>query len=254
MSLDWFTVAAQIVNFLILVWLLKKFLYKPVLNAMEKREARIAARIQEATESRLAAEAEKSRYQALQEEEQEHAAEEMRKAKQEAENYKHELMEQARADVEASRSAWLAALEKEKMAFVSETSRLVVEQFGRFANLVFADLAGQNLEERIVEVFWRQVESLPENDIDRMRDGVVAEDGSVLLTTAFALSDDQRRDMTERVSGLLKQDVEVLFEQDEGLVSGVSLEAGGRKMSWNIRYFLDDFQTYLITTLERGVE
>jgi len=254
MSLDWFTVAAQIVNFLILVWLLKKFLYKPVLGAMEKREARIAARIKDATEARQAAEAEKDRYLALQEEEREYAAEGMRKAKQEAENYKRELMEQARAEVEANRRAWQTALEKEKLAFVSETSRVVVEQFGRFANLVFADLAGQNLEERIVEIFWRQMESLPEKDIDRMRDGVAAENVSVLLTTAFAVSDDQRRDMTERVCGLLKQDVDVLFEQDEELVAGVSLEAGGRKLSWNVRYFLDDFQNYLVATLERGTE
>jgi F-type H+-transporting ATPase subunit b len=43
MLIDWFTVAAQIVNFLILVWLLKHFLYKPILDAIDAREKRIAA-------------------------------------------------------------------------------------------------------------------------------------------------------------------------------------------------------------------
>jgi hypothetical protein len=42
MLIDWFTVGAQIVNFLILVWLLKHFLYKPILNAIDAREKRIA--------------------------------------------------------------------------------------------------------------------------------------------------------------------------------------------------------------------
>ena len=42
MLIDWFTVGAQVLNFLILVWLLKHFLYKPILNAIDAREKRIA--------------------------------------------------------------------------------------------------------------------------------------------------------------------------------------------------------------------
>ncbi|NLX99005.1 MAG: hypothetical protein GXY83_22905 [Rhodopirellula sp.] len=37
MPIDWFTVAAQVVNFLILVWLLKRFLYKPILHAIARK-------------------------------------------------------------------------------------------------------------------------------------------------------------------------------------------------------------------------
>jgi len=45
MEINWFTVIAQIVNFLILVWLLKRFLYKPVLKAIAEREQKIASRL-----------------------------------------------------------------------------------------------------------------------------------------------------------------------------------------------------------------
>ena len=38
MKINWFTVIAQLVNFLILVWLMKRFLYKPILNAIDERE------------------------------------------------------------------------------------------------------------------------------------------------------------------------------------------------------------------------
>src|SRR5690625_3623681 len=48
MKIDWFTVIAQIVNFLILVWLLKRFLYKPVLNAIDEREKKIASQLEDA--------------------------------------------------------------------------------------------------------------------------------------------------------------------------------------------------------------
>ena len=48
MLIDWFTVIAQIVNFLVLVYLLKRFLYKPIIKAMDGREQRIAGRLEEA--------------------------------------------------------------------------------------------------------------------------------------------------------------------------------------------------------------
>lgn len=58
MSVDFTTILAQIVNFTILAWALYKFLYKPLLVAIDKREKHIAGEIQNAEE--LAADAEKS--------------------------------------------------------------------------------------------------------------------------------------------------------------------------------------------------
>jgi len=52
LQIDWLTVAAQIVNFLVLIWLLQRFLYKPITNAMRRREERIEDRLAEAKEAR----------------------------------------------------------------------------------------------------------------------------------------------------------------------------------------------------------
>ncbi len=48
MLIDWFTVGAQVVNFAILVWLLKRFLYKPIIDAIDAREKRIALALADA--------------------------------------------------------------------------------------------------------------------------------------------------------------------------------------------------------------
>ena len=56
MKLDWFTVAAQIGNFLLLLWLLKRFLYRPILAAMAARQQRVAAALAEAQAQAVAAE------------------------------------------------------------------------------------------------------------------------------------------------------------------------------------------------------
>jgi F-type H+-transporting ATPase subunit b len=59
MLIDWFTVAAQLVNFLILVWLLKHFLFKPITNAIDTREKRIATELANADAKKADAEKER---------------------------------------------------------------------------------------------------------------------------------------------------------------------------------------------------
>ena len=62
MLIDWFTVGAQVVNFLILVWLMKRFLYQPILDAIDARENRIAAQIADADAAKLDAQNERLQF------------------------------------------------------------------------------------------------------------------------------------------------------------------------------------------------
>jgi len=63
MLIDWFTVGAQVLNFLILVWLLKHFLYKPILNAIDAREKRIASELADADAKKSEAQKERDDFQ-----------------------------------------------------------------------------------------------------------------------------------------------------------------------------------------------
>jgi len=49
MSIDWVTVLAQLANFLLLIWLLRRFLYRPIIAGIDAREAEIARRMAAAT-------------------------------------------------------------------------------------------------------------------------------------------------------------------------------------------------------------
>ena len=62
MLIDWFTVAAQALNFLVLVWLMKRFLYKPILHAIDEREKRIAAEMANADKKKAEAEKESDEF------------------------------------------------------------------------------------------------------------------------------------------------------------------------------------------------
>ena len=80
MLIDWFTVGAQALNFIILVWLLKRFLYKPILDAIDAREKRIAAELADADAKKAEAKKERDEFQHKNEEFDEQRAALLRKA------------------------------------------------------------------------------------------------------------------------------------------------------------------------------
>ncbi len=103
MKIDWFTVIAQVINFLILVWLLKKFLYKPILNAIEAREKKVDGQFSDAALKMDEANEKLHEYQQKNEEFDQHKKELMDKAMAESKEEKQKLVEQARNDAETLR-------------------------------------------------------------------------------------------------------------------------------------------------------
>ena len=99
MLINWFTVLAQIVNFLILVVLLKFFLYDRIIKAMDEREAKIRARLNEAKAKAKEAEQEADAFRSRNKELENKREAMLAQAKEEAEAHRKALTEQARHDV-----------------------------------------------------------------------------------------------------------------------------------------------------------
>ena len=101
MLIDWFTVGAQALNFLILVWLMKHFLYKPILNAIDAREKRIAKELADADAKKAEAQNECDEFQKKNEEFDQQRAALLTKATDEAKTERQRLLDEARKAAEA---------------------------------------------------------------------------------------------------------------------------------------------------------
>ena len=133
MLIDWFTVLAQVVNFLVLVLILKRFLYKPILGAVQERERKIASRLEGAEQARKEA--------LLRTEELGREREALEKAKEqlltearkEVQQRREKSLEQARKEIATLRKAWLDGVEEEKEAFSRKLKIRVAEQVLRIS-------------------------------------------------------------------------------------------------------------------------
>lgn len=253
MGIDWFTLCAQIINFLILVWLLKKVLYQPVLNAMAERQAKIGALLNEAEEKAARAEHEKGKFLDLQQQLKSSAAAEMQRAKKEADQFRDELIAAVRREIETNRAQWLASLAKEKESFLKETSLMIAKGFHKLANNTLRDLAGDDLEQRVLMVFLSELGKLSPKDNEQIIRHIAETGDDVLVTSAFALTSSLKDEIDRRLQSLWGKNLRSQFLLDESLLAGIHIEIAGKKIQWDAGNYLEKFEQELAANLEREI-
>jgi F-type H+-transporting ATPase subunit b len=243
--IDGFTIVAQIVNFLILVALLRRFLYGPIVKAMSEREASIASRLEEAGRKKQEAEREAAAYQ-----EQKQALEEAREhmlheAKKEAEAWRKELMKQAREEVDEAQARWQRAIGQEQEAFLRDLRERAGHQTYAIARRALADLANSDLERRIVEVFIRRI-----GELDGEMRTAIAEAGRragqpLLVRSAFEIPPELREQIASAVNAQIAGRQAVAFETTPDLIGGIELKAQGYKVAWSLAGYLESLEEEL---------
>lgn len=248
MTIDWITVSAQIVNFLILVWLLQHFLYRPVIRAMERREQRIADRLNEARDREQAAEEESQRYQRELDQIDQKREKILTQARKDAEEQNRQLLEEGREKAAAARKAWQHQVDREKEDFLSNLRQRSAMAVQEMTYKVLTDLADTDLETRIVDKFIGQLGSLEEETRQAFTDST---DDTVNIASAFELDSNTRGRLTRAVHEHLAKDLDVEYSQSGDLLCGIMLDHKGRRLSWNIADFLDELTDQVETAFGR---
>lgn len=251
MQIDWITVAAQIVNFLILVWLLRWVLYRPLSRALKARQEAVTERLEEAEAARTEAEAAATaHYEATLALEQ--AREErLERAEREAEEKRAELIEEAKAEIAARRSAWQTQLEDEKAAFLDRLRRRAGESFVKMARRILDEMADQDLVDRMAGTFADRLAALDDEDRARLR-AAVAAGNRPEIRASLPLSAEARGKVEAAVGRLLDGAGEIEVAEDPGLSCGIVLTVGSQHVGWTIAEHLDGFAQEVGRLLDAG--
>jgi F-type H+-transporting ATPase subunit b len=245
MLIDWFTVGAQALNFLILVWLMKRFLYQPILRAIDAREKRVAAELADADERRAEAEKERARFEKKNEEFDRQRAELLSQATDEAEAERRRLLDEARQAADAWSAKRQQALRNEARNLNQAIARRTQEEVFAIARKTLTDLAGTTLDERMSEVFTRRLRELDDEAKQGVATSLKGSSDSALVRSAFELPPEQRAAIRQALNEGFSIEIEVRFETAPELVSGIELTTNGQKVAWSISDYL--------ASLEKGV-
>ena len=242
MQLDWFTVAAQIGNFLLLLWLLKRFLYRPILAAMAARQQRVAAALTEAQAKATAAEALQHDYLARQQEQTASRETWLAQAREEVAVQRQIWLTQAQIEVEEARGRWRTELQREQQEYQQTLQREAGQRLLALARRALHDLANAELEAQMASALLARLHAL--DGETRQTLAQAARDGCAILT-AFPLPEPQRRTLTDGLQQFLGPELNPDFRFDPTASFGITLTTPSQRLAWTLDSYLDGFAAEL---------
>ena len=250
MLLQWNIAIAQAINFFILVWLMVKFLYRPIINAMNEREKRIAWSIKEAREQAEIARKEAETFRHKNEEFDKTREAAVAKMHQEVEDMRKAMTTDIKGEIESLRKRLKEELDGEKTAMTADAKRLFAKQFSSFAGKALEDLAEQNLEEAMINRFINKVENLSKKDVETFKKAL-SDSKTVLIRSSFKLSKDMEKTIVNVLSKTADvKDFKVETKLSENVICGVEVDAGSWSVLWSLDSYIERFAEELDARLD----
>ena len=251
MHIDWFVLLCQIFNFLLLMYLLKRFLYGRIIKAMDDREAKIVARFAEAEELKIKANESAELYDKRNQLLSEKSEQMLNEATMAAEAKRKELMEKVRAEAELIKVRWQDMLASEQEAFLQDLRQRAAKQIYAAARKALTDLADANLEERIIDEFIRRIRELDKEKSAQIRKAISGQGNKVVVQSAFDIADKTQGRIEQALKGQINNGFTIRYDTEPEIVSGIELRVNGHKIAWSLNEYLETLVENLSETLQK---
>ena len=236
--INWFTIVAEIINFVILVVLLKYLLYKRIIDAMDKREATIASRLEDAEQRQRKAKAQAEECRRKEQELEDRREDLLDEARQDAEAHRNRLVQEARDETSELRSRWARTVHDEQEQFLRSLSERAGREICEISRTLLADLADTELERQVIDSFLGQLEGMEETQRQTLAESLRDGGGTATIRTAFQLDEDRQGRIIDAVHRQIAAGCPIEFVHDPTLIAGIELRAGGHAVAWNIEAYL----------------
>lgn len=254
MSIDWFTVLAQAINFLVLVWLLKRFLYRPILEAIDAREARIAKTLSAAADKEKQAQQERDLFLHKNNQLSLQSEKLLQTATKAANAETQRLLEKARQVAADLCLQQQATFQKQQQNLTAELRQKTQQEVFAITRQTLNELADISLEEQILSVFLARLRELDENSKNIFLAAIATNKKPAQVRTTFALPPDMQKRLSAALNETFSTDLAIDFATSPEIVSGIELNINGQKLAWSISQYINSLEQHFRQIIEQSAQ
>jgi F-type H+-transporting ATPase subunit b len=247
-ELDWMTFVLELINFLVLIWILNRFLYRPVMNVIAQRKAAIQKTLSDAEATRSAAQALQIQFENRLTEWEQEREKARAQLHEEVDGERTRLLQDLRNELVREREKAAAVDQRRMKDFMQQAETTAIVQGGTFASRLLYRLAQPELERRIVDMVMQDLPHLPDSQMRNIRSDPATAGLSIKITSAYPLDKVQREALCQACRALIGRQVTCEFLEDRNLIAGVRISVG----SWVLRANVEDELSFFAESLRHA--
>ena len=250
MGFDFVTFVAQIVNLFVLVWLLKRFLYRPILEVIEKRQQEIRDKVQLADTMKKQIEKEQKKWEEEKKSYENEHQKELNQITQELEEKRKEGLAEIKSSLQRQRLKMQNDLLAEMSALHTDIGHFIASDFVRLAGTALQELSNCCPLDQALNLFLKKIKYLDKKEIKKINI-IIKKQNLIFINSSKALSKKQMKETIQTLQKTfdLPQKCKVKFEIIPELILGVEMRTGDVSLDWNLKAYLDILNANLDATL-----
>jgi len=242
MQINWFTVIAQVLNFLVLVWLMKRYLYKPILSAIDEREKKIKVQLEDAKNDKADAKTEQDEFNKKNQAFDQQKKNMMDKATADAAAQSQKLLEVAKNNAKTLQDKLEKTAKEQQADLKHQMEQKTAREVFAITKKVLATLADVNFEAQSVNVFIKRISEIKEDEKDLFKKALSSGSAPILVQSAFDLPEKQQTEIKSAVTKMLGTKPSFGFKTSPALLGGIELTTKGYKLAWSIAAYINSFE------------
>ena len=242
MGIDLYTLVAQIVNLILLIWLLKKFLYQPILKMVDARQELILKSIRDAKAAEKEAERQQEIYTQKVADFDKERFTLLKDVTEDAEKLRQSLLKEIQLAGQETKKNFQKEMQLQKQSFELSAQNIIVKNFKDFAAKAFKEMADESLSERITEQFKKKISTLTPKERKEIS-GRIAHEKKIVIQSDLKLKTADIETLKDFFQNTLNTDknTSFKFEQNPDLICGIEMQVGEDIISWNLANYLESF-------------
>lgn len=235
------TFVLEIINFLILIWILQRLFYKPLLEVIAKRKQFIDQSLSDAKNLQQQAEQQRSLYENRQKlwEQEKQAA--IAALHQQFEIERRAQLDKLNADLEQERQKAKVTLSKQQQELQQQAEKQALQNGAKFAGMLLQQLASPELEARLFNLLMDNLTALPEACKLCLTLLGTKKSVPIKITSAYLLPVEMRGQLEQKLGALINSPINFQYHQDTALIAGLRMDIGAWVLNANLQHELIGF-------------